>query len=46
MIFKIDNFCSVEECDQIIEALKEIAGEFHDNYHIGKSHGHLSLIHI
>ena len=43
MIFKIDNFCSVEECNQIIEALKEIAGEFHDNYHIGKSHVHNPL---
>ena len=39
MIFKIDNFCNIEECDQIIEALKEIAGDMHDMYHIGKSHG-------
>ena len=45
MIFKIDNFCNIEECDQIIEALKEIAGDMHDMYHIGKSHGHNPLKH-
>jgi hypothetical protein len=45
MILKIDNFCSIEECDQIIGALKEIAGDMHDMYHIGKSHGHNPLKH-
>lgn len=45
MIFKIDDFCSQEECNQIIEAFKEIAGDMHDVYHIGKSHGHNPLKH-